>query len=409
MSARSLCVSPEHIETVKSKLEYSAFPSQQALATELGLSRSTVSNYFNGKPVDRLYFLEISNKLGLDWQTLVGVESPPEDPYYIEPAIAAECYREILQPGCLIRIKAPWQMGKTSLMSAALKYAKSQGYRTVRLNLREAIAPELQTLDGVLQWICSSIAVALESDRSVEEHWRKSLGNAKVKCKSYLEKYCLPGEQPLVLALDEVDRLFPYPAIADEVLGMWRSWHEQAKTRDIWKQLRLVLVHTELYNLPINQSPFNVGKNIELPEFTLEQVRELVRRYDLKWNPTEIQQLVEGVGGHPYHLRQVCDRAQREDISLQQILEDCTTEMGMFRDRWRRFCQKLQQQPELSATLLQVVNADSPIALSELESKSDRDRAFQLHDLGLVHLQGEGDFVMPRCELYRRYFRNRLG
>lgn len=402
MPERSLKVHPDHIQTVESAFASSPFPSKQALATEVGLHRTTVSNYFNRIAIDRLNFIEISTRLGLDWETIADVELPPEDPYYIKPAIASQCYEEILKPGCLIRIKAPWQMGKTSLMSGTLNHAQSLGYRTVALNFREAIADELQNLEGVLQWFCISVGEVLGVTKSVEDHWSTNLGNAKIKCKKYLEEYCLAGEQPLVLALDELDRLFPAPNIADEVLGMLRTWHEQAKTRPIWKQLRLVLVHTELYALPIHQSPFNVGKNIELPVLTGEEVQELLKQYNLNLEQREIQQLTEVLGGHPYQVRTVCDRLKQGNITLSEILENCTKEAGIFSDRLRRFCQKLEQNPELAKTLSQVVNAENPIPLSEV----NRDRALQLKDLGLVQIQQ--DEVMPSCELYRRYFRQRL-
>jgi hypothetical protein len=399
----SIRVSPKHLETVNTKLKYSVFQNNKtALANALLIGRESVSKYFNGHPIDRSYFEEISEKLGLNWEEIADVEAPPEDPYYIEPPIASECYQEILKPGCLIRIKAPWQMGKTSLMSGALNYAQKRGYRTVALNFREAIADELQNLEGVLQWFCLSVANTLGVNASVEEHWRKSLGNPKIKCKEYLQKYCLSGEQPLALALDELDRLFPYPPIADEVLGMLRTWHEQAKNRQILKQLRLVLVHTELYALPIHQSPFNVGKDIQLPELTEEEVQELLKQYNLNLEQREIQQLREVLGGHPYQVRTVCDRLKQGNITLSEILTDCTTEAGMFSDHLQRFCQKLKEQPELSETLSQVVKAENPMPLSEV----NRDRALQLRDLGLVKIQQ--DQVMPSCELYRRYFRQRL-
>ena len=64
---RSLQVIPKQIDFVKSKVKLKGFPSQNALAMELGLSRATVSNFLNGKPVDYLNFVEISEKLGLSW------------------------------------------------------------------------------------------------------------------------------------------------------------------------------------------------------------------------------------------------------------------------------------------------------------------------------------------------------
>ena len=63
-------VSPEHIPTVKHAL-YRRFARQIDLAEAIGVSRSTMTSYFNGKPVSPTNFIEISNKLGLDWQGIM--------------------------------------------------------------------------------------------------------------------------------------------------------------------------------------------------------------------------------------------------------------------------------------------------------------------------------------------------
>jgi hypothetical protein len=48
--------------------------------------------------------------------------------FYVERVpYEAQCYKEILQPGALIRIKAPRQMGKTSLMARILYQAQRAG------------------------------------------------------------------------------------------------------------------------------------------------------------------------------------------------------------------------------------------------------------------------------------------
>ncbi|MBO1348511.1 MAG: helix-turn-helix transcriptional regulator [Hormoscilla sp. GUM202] len=64
--ARSLRVTPGCIEKVKFAVKRNRFPSINALAMEIGLSNSTVSNYLNGKPVDFLNFVELSDRLGLE-------------------------------------------------------------------------------------------------------------------------------------------------------------------------------------------------------------------------------------------------------------------------------------------------------------------------------------------------------
>ena len=74
MSLRSLRVASEHIRKVKSTLQRKGFPSQKALAIQLGMSRATVSKFLNGKPVDFLNFGELSEKLGFDWQEIAYME-----------------------------------------------------------------------------------------------------------------------------------------------------------------------------------------------------------------------------------------------------------------------------------------------------------------------------------------------
>ena len=71
---RSLKVAPQHINTVKLALKRQGFPSQTALREEVGLARSTVSNFLNGKPIDRLNFIELCEKLALDWQDIADKE-----------------------------------------------------------------------------------------------------------------------------------------------------------------------------------------------------------------------------------------------------------------------------------------------------------------------------------------------
>ena len=44
------------------------------MAEELGLSRDTVSHFFNGHPIDKTIFLEIASILGIDAETIIDDE-----------------------------------------------------------------------------------------------------------------------------------------------------------------------------------------------------------------------------------------------------------------------------------------------------------------------------------------------
>ncbi|MEM7578440.1 MAG: AAA-like domain-containing protein [Cyanobacteria bacterium P01_A01_bin.80] len=96
----------------------------------------------------------------------------------------------------------------------------------------------------------------------MDSAWNTSFLGCNDNCTAYFKKYILRQiNSPLVLVLDEVDKLFQYREIVEDFFGMLRSWHEKGKISDVWKQLRLVLVHsTEIYvPLDYHQSPFNPG------------------------------------------------------------------------------------------------------------------------------------------------------
>jgi hypothetical protein len=328
----------------------------------------------------------------------------PSDSCYIErPPLEERCLAEIVQPGCLLRIKAPLQMGKTELMSRILSYARDRGYRTVELNLRDATTPDFSKLDTFLQWLCTSITEILQMSYPIAEHWQKSLGNSKIKCRTYFEKYLLADNNPLVLALDKVDKIFPYPEIAGEFLGMLRTWHEDAKTRTLWRQLRLVISHTQAYiELDIDRSPFNAGMEVNLPDFTVEQVQLLAKQYGLDWDSDRLMELMQMVGGHPYLAIEAIKQVAREHKSLAEIWPTAATAWGIYRYHLQKHGQSLAANSQLSAAFNKIVLADKPV---EFDSLLNQDVAVKLNDLGLVKLDRTS--ATPRYELYRLYFRQR--
>lgn len=416
---RSLKLRQDCIKKAQLAVGLSGFPSQRALADDVGLVLSTVSNFLTGKAVDCLNFLEICRELGLDWKAIADLRVDPtptqdqEGPkpksmdqgnpafdFYVERLpIESVCYQKILQPGALLRIKAPRRMGKTWLMSKVLNHAANQGYRTVALNLRQAVDQDYTDLDHFLRFFCTS--VSLSQPNRVDEHWDNGLGNEKRKCGTYFEKYLLALDRPLVLALDELDRVYPYPKIAGHFLGMLRTWHESAKTKEIWKRLRLVVVYVEAYTqMSDDQSPFNVGTVIELPIFTQEQISELVQRYQLAWEEAQVTQLGDVLGGLPDLVHQaVSHLSAYPDTTLTELLAKAPTFTGIYGEHLHSVSLSLQQQPELVTALKQVVTANSPVQLNW-------EQASKLYGMGLVQLQGNQ--VAPSCKLYRQFFCEQL-
>ncbi len=69
MGRGSLKASDEGIEKAKNALKRFGL-TQKALGEDLGISRSTISKFFNNKKVDRWVFQKICQRLELDWQEI---------------------------------------------------------------------------------------------------------------------------------------------------------------------------------------------------------------------------------------------------------------------------------------------------------------------------------------------------
>jgi hypothetical protein len=331
---------------------------------------------------------------------------PLHSPFYIERApIETQCWSEVSKPGSLIRIRAPRRTGKTSLMYRIVAYAKQVGLKTATLNLQQADRAVFEALDKFLRWFCANISQQLDLPVKLDDYWDEDIGS-KVSCTLYMQRYVLKTvDTALVLALDEVNRLFEYPDLASDFLPLLRSWYEDASEYEVWQKLRLVVVHaTEAYiPLNLNQSPFNVGLPIKLPEFSLEQVQQLALRHGLDWasgqaGAQQLQPLVDLIGGHPYLVRLALYRLGRQEVTLDQLLQGAATTAGIYAEHLRHQLTYLQAQPELATALKQV--------LTEKTTHLEAIVTYKLESLGLVTLQSNE--IKPSCELYRQYFHEQL-
>ncbi|MEH2011589.1 AAA-like domain-containing protein [Nostoc sp.] len=325
---------------------------------------------------------------------------PLNSPFYIErPEVEIKCYESILQPGALIRIKAPQKMGKTSLMSRILEHSKQKGYRTVSLNLWSQ--ENLTALNNFLQAFCATLSYELGLEDKIDQSWKRRL-SSQVNCTNYLKDYLLKNiDTPLVLGLDDIDKIFPYPEIAQEFFALLRAWHENGKNEEIWQKLRLVIAHSqEVYvSLNVNQSPFNVGLSIEIGEFNATQIKELVERHQLNWSDTQIGQLTGMIDGHPYLLRTALYQIATGYLTLEQFLKVAPTDEGLFRDFLHPYLSLLEEDILLKTAIQKVINSDIPVKLDSTQS-------FKLRSLGLIEFKGNE--VQCLCNLYRFYFRERL-
>lgn len=325
---------------------------------------------------------------------------PLNSRFYMEPfAALKQCQEAIIYPNALLRIQAPRQMGKTSLLERIVNYAEGLNYRIARIDLREADLDTLEDLDLLLKWFCQEVCDRLDLPIVVTENWQNG-GGSKSACIKFFEKHLLhAANQPLLLSLDNLDLIFTDPLVGDDFASLVRAWHD--KKQPIWGQLRIIILYIWYVEPTVaNHSPFNVGCLIDLPELTIDLVGKLATVHGLDWGDREIQQLTDLVGFHPFLIRLAMYHVAIEKTSLAEILDRGHLADGLFNSHFMGYLRYLERQPEgLRQIMAQVVNSESPPTISSSLLQ-------RLNDAGLVKLSG--DRVLPANKLYQLYFSTRL-
>jgi hypothetical protein len=334
------------------------------------------------------------------------VDSPegtidPESAFYVIRNTDEVAHSAIQRKGVTLTIKGPRQMGKSSLLIRTMEAAVNTGKRAVFLDFQLIENEALSDADRFYRRFCEWVTDELEMESKVAEYWASPLGNSQL-CTRYFSRYLLKElNQPLVLAMDEVERLFAMNFRSD-FFSMLRSWHNGRANpaTPIWKQLDLVVVtSTEPYQLieDLNQSPFNVGEVINLDDFTAAQVNDLNERHGTPLNDAETNKLMQLLNGHPYLTRRALYLIATNRLSVADLFAQATDDHSPFGDHLRYHLFRMHDKAELIKGMCSVLKRNT----------CDGDATFfRLRGAGLV--KRVGTKVEPRCQLYADFFREHL-
>jgi CHAT domain-containing protein len=325
----------------------------------------------------------------------------PDSPFYIEWPADRDVRAEALkQGGVTITIKGPRQAGKSTLLERAIQAALQAGKRVARVDFQQFDSEVLKNEAVFFRQFCAAITDQLQMEDRVENYFDGGvkLGNIQ-RCTRYLSNYLLKElSSPLVLAMDEVERVIDTPFQTD-YFGMLRLWHNNRRPGTVWKRLDLYLVTSTEPNAFIKnpyQSPFNVSLRFDLDDFRPEQVAELNRRYGSRLDPAALARVIDMLGGHPYLVHQTIYLVYTQRHTLDECLADPRANAHPFGQHLRAVYQRLQNYPELLKGLRGVISGRG----------CQEDIAYRLRSMGLV--RWADGIVVPRCRLYADYFRGQL-
>ena len=332
---RSLRLSPGWIEQVKSAVGRNGFPSQKYLAEDLRLSLSTLKSFLAGKPVDFINFVEISEKLGLDWETIADTEVTdsqslqPTSPQTCEetspfitgnPIINPRYFfgrekelkrlfnllkRQPLQNAAIIGKR---RSGKTSL----LHYLKNitttpieqlrprqksdwlpspENYRWIFVDFQD---PRRQSREGLLRYILESLKMSVPSPCDLDRFMDVVSSNLR---------------QPTVILLDEIGvGLQRCPELDD---GFWESLRSLA-TNQTNGNLGFVLATPEspidLATSTGHSSPFfNIfGYTTTLGAMTEAEARDLIASSPMPFPAEDVEWILTQSKCWPLLLQILC-------------------------------------------------------------------------------------------------------
>jgi hypothetical protein len=408
MPPLSFKLRPDCIEIAKAARKQSKYSTQISLGIEADIqAQSTVSNFFCGKPIERTNFNKLCELLKLDPIKVreKPLSSIPAAKTSTVSAMATICRSEenawcqrLFEPHALIRLQAPAQFGKTSLMWKMLDRAEQQGHLALYLNLNAIDLASFKDAQAFFRAIVCEIASEIEEqylDQLMPLSEYDLLVNQNTPSLTflkYLERLQQNIVKPLTIGINKLDRLLDFPNTADEFLFQLRNMNEKTKKRGVWQNFRLILAYStprieEFVTVLANRSPFNVGETIKLTEFNSSEIGELATKKGLNLDPAQIVQIMKSIGGIPILVQLTLDR-------LRQPAADSDTIAPIYQEHLATLELWLQQR-HLAILMQQIATNPTAVTLT-------RQQYSLLHRQGLIISVDRQ--IHPRCELYRQFF-----
>jgi len=348
---------------------------------------------------DRLSEVELSLPMVRAPLRFPAGEEPSDSNFYIERVEDRECYEELENGERLIRIKAPKQFGKSSLITR-LANKVEKNYHIAELHFEWLDLFLFKDTRSLLYYICNHISdelnIAIEDRINVEILDKLTPNSGATK---FMEKILTLADKDILLIIDDADKLFEYRDTSNDLFALIRAWNQKGQGRKlIWKKLKIILTHSTDATLATkyaSNSPFNnVGFGVTLKPFDKYEIKDLSIRHRHKLTNEELDEFIDYIGGHPYLARLTLYFMQKMKQSLHDILKS-----NVYTDHLQVYIWKLHKNEEYTLILKSILNNDRC-------KRIDNEKCFVLESFGLIkNISTNVEFT---CKLYEDFFRKNL-
>lgn len=321
-----------------------------------------------------------------------------ESPFYVKRTVDTKLQAAIRRREGVVRIKGASQSGKTSLLARGLQTAREAGARIILTDFTQFNVGDLSSTEKFLLRLAYDAAHYLALESSPKSGW-KSDHSPSNNIEKYLQNEVFgSASSPVVWCLDGVDRLFACD-FGSEIFALFRSWYNKRALdpKRNWSKLTLALAYSTEAHLFIRDlflSPFDIGVELHLEDFTLEQVVELNRRYDsILPDDNEIRRFFQLVGGHPYLVNRGLAWMKESNLGVSNLEAQAENDEGCFSNHLRRVLAILRRNEALGVVAR---NLFSGQPCPNLES------FYWLRSAGVI-VGDSAREAKPRCQLYAQY------
>lgn len=302
----------------------------------------------------------------------------------------------------IVTIRSPRQTGKSTLLGVAQERIRNEGgVRVVALDLQSLTTDDLLSANALWKAIASAILESLNMDEeSLVKIWREERPT-RINVRRLLTHIFAYDESPLLLCLDECDRLMGHERQQD-FFPLVRSFFNAGASDDHWRRIRWLLVASTEPSLFITgaESPFNIGEasRVHLPDFNHDQIALLAQAFGFAREADILAAKLDPyLKGRPYlvHLwlwQRVMGKTEK------QLMDAESAGGGAFREHLERFLAFMNEDSALKEAMRRCLNMKGA-------PEGDRE-AKRLEGAGIVAFDGTAYY--PACELYSRYFHDKL-
>lgn len=227
------------------------------------------------------------------------------------------------------------QMGKSSLMIRTATKLREEGTQVVVLDLT-AIGQNLtaeQWYDGMLM----RLGRQLNLEEELEVYWagHKRLGPVQRFFQALRDVVLPRRDGPLVVFVDEIDVVRSLPFQADEFFAAIRECYNDRTEHPALRRISFCLLGVASPSDLIRDTrmtPFNIGRRIELNDFTAEEALPLARglaeggRRSHSQARAALERVLHWTNGHPYLTQRFClalaARAATDEPAIDAVCDE---------------------------------------------------------------------------------------